>query len=67
MIVLLLLIGYPLSIGPAYSLMVHGWLPSEVYSVVYGPLLWCAKQSRELYSAMEWYAFLFLPRDLPRR
>jgi hypothetical protein len=57
---LLFFVGYPLSIGPAYGLLVRGWLSPFAYSALYQPLIWCVNLHPALQDLLRWYALLFL-------
>uniref|UniRef100_A0A7C2K2S0 Uncharacterized protein n=1 Tax=Schlesneria paludicola TaxID=360056 RepID=A0A7C2K2S0_9PLAN len=51
----LLLVAYPLSIGPAVLLLAHDWLNFEVFRSAYYPLLWVSDHSDALGKVLDWY------------
>jgi hypothetical protein len=59
-----LLVLYPLSIGPTYWLCEHmGWFSGDVGSerfwAVYAPVYWIADQSETANDALQWYLSLW--------
>jgi hypothetical protein len=62
-----LLLAYPLSLGPATWLFYRGLLPSPLatwYEPVYRPIAWAASQSSWTNSLFERYLELWLPQDV---
>lgn len=59
-----LMIAYPLSIGPAWWLRNHGMIPSSAQNALtsfYFPLGWVTKQSETTNNAMIWYVHHWNP------
>jgi hypothetical protein len=62
-VVLLMLAAYPLSAGPAYWLLFHGYLPDDaiyVISVVYLPLMLAQERSEWVMEFLDWYMSLWI-------
>src|SRR5262245_66604378 len=61
--VVVVFVGYPLSIGPAYWLRNQEWAPDETYHVVtltYAPILWIYRQGPQpVHDFLRWYVFLW--------
>jgi len=55
---LLVLVVYPLSIGPAVWLQRHGYLegwPQKAYGIIYGPVSWAVVQFEWCRRLADWY------------
>ena len=50
----MILVGYPLSVGPVLRLWDRGWLPDQVL-YVYAPLNFLAENCPPVLSFFEWY------------
>ena len=60
-----LLIGYPLSSGPARMLLQSGLIPAAVHPlvhVVYLPLTWAYRNSEWIKAFLDWYLKFFIER-----
>lgn len=65
-VLLLLLVAYPLSMGPAFGLLDHGLLPRKVFQFAYRPVtIWC-HYSTAYSDFLSWYITLFEKRPIPR-
>lgn len=60
-----LVVGYPLSTGPAYRLCFEYGLPPRQVMWLYDPLDWLAGQSDFLGDLFSWYLFFWLPPGMP--
>jgi hypothetical protein len=60
----LLLLGYPLSLGPATRYACHSADPlatAETVNTVYAPIVWITEQSEWAQNAVRWYAEAWAP------
>jgi hypothetical protein len=57
------LVGYPLSIGPACWISSRAQAGESLVSTVYRPLRWGMKQSEQIASAINWYSKLGSAND----
>jgi len=67
-VIVLMLIAYPLSVGPAAWLVSREMLPEplvDALEVVYSPLRLLAGNSESFESAYYWYIILWMPDDFP--
>jgi hypothetical protein len=55
------LVAYPLSLGPATWLFNNGWLPGTAINWLYAPLAWIGEKSEPFGNALEWYVMLWMP------
>ena len=46
--------AYPISYGPAYRLVIDGWIPVSVFMRVYRPIEWCRQQSNTCDRVVYW-------------
>jgi hypothetical protein len=58
-VLLLLPVGYVLSIGPAVWLIKHGYLNKQVSQTFYGPLIFVASLWGPMMRLLQWYAELW--------
>lgn len=58
-LLVILPVCYVLSIGPAVWLVSINYLDSNLYSLIYGPVLWLCKQWPALESFTNWWVDLF--------
>jgi len=56
-----MLLGYPLSIGPAVWLTGHRYFRDSTVSSFYWPVLWSAAQAIPLENALDWWGSLWVP------
>jgi hypothetical protein len=61
-----LLVGYPLSIGPAYWIISHDLIEnrecaSELFTAVYNPIYVLAEKSKVIGDVLRLYMYLFGP------
>jgi len=64
LVAVLVLVVYPLSIGPIYWLVVHDKLPVPLFRalvVVYWPVDWLYDNSTSFASVLDWYLELWGP------
>lgn len=50
-----ILVGYALSMGPAYRLLRKDWLHQQTFSSAYSPILHLSDHSRPFFRVMDWY------------
>ena len=55
------LVGYPLSFGPACSVASRGYVQEPTISSIYTPVLWSATHATWLANAVEWWGSLWVP------
>jgi hypothetical protein len=60
-VVVALVMGYPLSIGPAIWLTARGYFREATVQSFYLPVLWSAAQAESLESAVTWWGTLGVP------
>lgn len=63
----LLLVAYPLSVGPAMWLTQKGYLPHGVYQTTYWPMVMLCIRCRPLRGPIDWYVKVWEPADEPTR
>ena len=64
----LLLLGYPLSLGPAIRYACHSADPvagAETVNTVYAPIRWITERSEWVLDACRWYGELWAPEIKP--
>ena len=57
------LIGYPLSIGPAAWAADNGYISEPFYVAVYAPLWWLGERSEEVANFLYWYVVVCQGRE----
>jgi hypothetical protein len=60
-VVLVALVGYPVSFGPAVWLTARGYFRDSTVQSFYLPILWSAAQAESLESAVTWWGTLGVP------
>jgi hypothetical protein len=60
-VVVVSLIGYPLSLGPAVWLTARGYFRDSAVQSFYMPVLWSAAQAESLESVVTWWGSLGVP------
>ena len=58
--VLVLLLAYPLSVGPAVWICNHGYMSEDAITPFYAPLKWLVERSELVGDGMGWYVALWL-------
>ena len=59
--VVVLLVLYPLSYGPAWWLIMNGYISASVFSAVYTPIYWLAENWEWFGDLLRWYIALWVP------
>jgi hypothetical protein len=57
-VIVLLLLLYFLSIGPAGKMYDHGFLPGSAFLTAYGPLFWFAHAFQPFAFFLGWYLYI---------
>ncbi len=58
LLVLMSLVAYPLSFGPAWQLEKAGWISEDLFTTIYYPIL-SLYERNDLVPFLNWYLWLF--------